>query len=61
MTAMYTPPHDRGKSALDVVVNENAVATMFAGSMVGELGLYEAKERSMIAKVQKWNYRRLKV
>ena len=39
--------------ALDVVVNENAVATMFAGSMVGELGLYEAKERSADCKGSK--------
>ena len=28
-----------------MVVNENTVATMFAGSMVGELGLYEAKRK----------------
>ena len=36
-----------------MVVNENAVATMFAGSMVGELGLYEAKERSADCKGSK--------
>ena len=45
-----------GSGSLDVVVNEKKVATMFAGSMVGELGLYEAKERSADCKGSKGGY-----